>query len=412
MRTLKYPVYSLLAGVVLAGCGGGGGSGGESSAPYTISLRAEKTSLPLNVQGYPAGIGAYHPYTTTLYVQASQGGQAIADGSDDTFACDMRAGLDTGALYYLDGKSEHETSDKDASGQEVKRPTAYRSITLGANSGGNSFHFHAGDKAGVATIACTVTDPRDKKRHTATVNITVGAATGMAASIETVAQFPAVAVQGNAYNYRTATAVQVFALDDANQPLPNSTNYNMLVNLLPGSASAGARLLSGTQSGSSVTVNSVGGVGQFAFSAGTTPGTVGIEVVADRADNNVSNGIQDPIKHVMVLPVVSGRPAEVYEPLTVASVSPPAATVGLPYSYFLSAAGGAAPYAWAALGELPAGLGLSQEGLLSGTPTQTQSGTVPVALRVIDSKGASQVVNVSIAVTAPEKPKVSGTATP
>lgn len=404
MRTLKYPVYSILAGVVLAGCGGGGGSGGESAAPYDIQLRAEKTSLPLNVQDYPAGIGAYYPFTTTLYVQASQGGQVIPGGGENTFECDLRAGLETGALYYLDGKSEHETTDKDANGEEVKRPIGYRSITLGANSGGNSFHFHAGDKAGVATVACTVTDPRDKKRHTASVDITVGAATGRAASIKTVAQFSPVAVQGNAYNYRTATAVQVFALDDANQPLPNSASYNMLVNLLPGSAATGARLLSGTQSGGTVTVNSVGGVGQFALSAGTTPGTIGVEVIADRSDNNVSNGIQDPIKHLMVLPVVSGRPVEVYEPLTVDSASPPAATVGMPYSYFLGATGGAAPYTWTALGALPAGLLLSSEGLLSGVPSQSQSGTVPVALRVTDSRGMSQVVNVSIAVTAPTAP--------
>ena len=46
-------------------------------------------------------------------------------------------------------------------------PTAYRSITLGSNAGGNSFHFHAGNQAGTATITCSVEDPRDKRQVSA-----------------------------------------------------------------------------------------------------------------------------------------------------------------------------------------------------------------------------------------------------
>ena len=50
-----------LAGVAfaLASCGGGGGSGGNSRLEYTISLRAAKSQLPINIANQPAGIGAY-----------------------------------------------------------------------------------------------------------------------------------------------------------------------------------------------------------------------------------------------------------------------------------------------------------------------------------------------------------------
>ncbi len=120
--------------------------------------------MPLNVAGYPPGTGANAPFTTTLYVNATEDGRPIPGGEKDVFACDIKEGLDSGALYYLDGDEEHEKDGK---------PVSYRSITLGANSGGSSFHFHAGNQAGDVKITCSVQDPRDKKLHSASVNIRV-----------------------------------------------------------------------------------------------------------------------------------------------------------------------------------------------------------------------------------------------
>ncbi len=55
-------------------------------------------------------------------------------------------------------------------------------------------------------------------------------------------------------------------------------------------------------------------------------------------------------------------------PLTYTGGAPPGGTVGVAYSFQLTAAGGVGPYAWSATG-LPSGLALSAGGLLSGTPT-------------------------------------------
>ena len=52
--------------VALAACGGGGGSSGETQEAYTITVRAEKSQLPLNVAGVQPGLGVYRPYTTTV----------------------------------------------------------------------------------------------------------------------------------------------------------------------------------------------------------------------------------------------------------------------------------------------------------------------------------------------------------
>lgn len=156
--------------VALTACGGGGGSAGETQESYTITVRAEKDKLPLNISGIGPGTGVYRPYTTTLYVDAKKGGAPIP-GGEEIFACNLSAGLDSGSLYYLDGNPEHETEVDDGNGGKIKVPNAYRSITLGSNSGGNSFHFHAGNQAGVARVVCSVTDPRDKQQKFASCRI-------------------------------------------------------------------------------------------------------------------------------------------------------------------------------------------------------------------------------------------------
>ena len=131
--------------VALVACGGGGGSPGTTQESYSITLRADKTQLPINVANTSPGIGVYAPYSTTLYVQASIGGRPIPGGKD-IFGCNVAGGLDSGSLYYIDGDAAHEVEVDDGNGGKIKVPGAYRSITLGSNSGGNSFHFHAGEK--------------------------------------------------------------------------------------------------------------------------------------------------------------------------------------------------------------------------------------------------------------------------
>lgn len=71
------------------------------------------------------------------------------------------------------------------------------------------------------------------------------------------------------------------------------------------------------------------------------------------------------------------------EPLLIGG-SLPNATVGIRYSQSLMASGGVAPYTWDVTeGELPPGLTLSPEGILSGTPTTI--GNYTVTVRVTDS---------------------------
>ncbi|AVP58708.1 Ig domain-containing protein [Pulveribacter suum] len=398
MKIAKISIFSAVVAAALTACGGGGGSGGESSAPYEITLRADKTLLPVNTANVGPGQGVYAPYSTTLYVNSTTGGHAIP-GGEDIFGCNVEGGLDTGSLYYLDGDDSHVVDVDDGNGGKVKVPKAYRSITLGANSGGNSFHFHAGDQAGNAKITCSVQDPRDKKTYSTSVNITVGAASGKAASVRTYGQSNRLGTQGNTSNLASSTVVDVQVLDDADQPLPNTTVQNVQVSLRSTtSAAPGARLMAGGKDGSTLWISTVGGIGKFTVSSGRSEGPLVVDVLADRSDNDVTNGIKDPIIGTFVIPVIS-RIAPVLEPLAITTTTITAATNGLPYSFVLGASGGEAPYTWSALSALPAGLSLSPSGVISGTPNVRTLGAVNFAVQVTDAAGNVSTANFTLTVS-------------
>ncbi len=355
---------------VLSACGGGGGSGGESHSPYSITLRAEKTQLPLNVSNYGVGQGVYAPFSTTLYVEGKEGGRPIP-GGEDIFACNMAGGLDSGSLYYLDGDPAHEEDVDDGNGGEITVPLAYRSITLGSNSGGNSFHFHASNQAGTARIVCTVTDPRDKKVHSAAVEIAVGGTTGKPASLRMITPQQFMGTKGNidTRNLPSTIAVQAQVHDDAIQPVSSSSGANVQVRILPGTdAAVGARLVAGSLSGGVLQLPSIGGLAQFSLLSGTDTGPIFLEFTADRSDNNVGNGIQDPISIIDVIPVL--------ETLAAAPAVPDEdlgdVTNTIPYTHLLTATGGEPPLTWSATG-LPKGLSVDvNTGLLSGTPDDVE----------------------------------------
>jgi len=379
MNIFRMTMVAMAIAVGVSACGGGGGSSGEYQAPYNITLRAEKTQLPVNINRIGAGQGAYAQFSTTLYVHATAAeGRPVPNSGDETFGCNIERGLDSGSLYYLDGKSEHEIEVDGPNGEKIKVPGAYRSITLGANSGGNSFHFHTSDQAGVARITCSILDPRDNKYHSASVDITVGGgATGKPSLLRVL-----VSDRGNWHGYLgtqgnhkdripNSQAMQVYVMDDADQPVPNG---NVQVRILPGSeASVGARLVAGN--GSSPTGSSalqlpvVQNVATFSLLSGAQPGPIFLEYTADRFDNNVANGIQDPITLIERIDVLEELAAPLVLPdANEEGAEPVEATNTIPFSHLLMAKGGLPPYTWTATG-LPKGLSLNANlGIISGTP--------------------------------------------
>ena len=84
-------------------------------------------------------------------------------------------------------------------------------------------------------------------------------------------------------------------------------------------------------------------------------------------------------------------------PVSITTPSLPNGTTGSAYSASAAASGGTAPYSWTvSSGTLPAGLSLSSDGKLSGTPTTTGSSTF--TLQVADSSSPKQTASQSYTV--------------
>lgn len=98
-------------------------------------------------------------------------------------------------------------------------------------------------------------------------------------------------------------------------------------------------------------------------------------------------------------------------PLSISNSSLPSGAVGTTYTTSLSAAGGTPPYSWSATGTLPAGLALSQNGIITGIPTA--SGSYTVTVKVVDLQGGTVTKSFPLTITglsiSPSSPLPTGT---
>ncbi len=92
-------------------------------------------------------------------------------------------------------------------------------------------------------------------------------------------------------------------------------------------------------------------------------------------------------------------------PLEIRTATLPNGTQGLTYSATLEAGGGVGPYTWAIdLGGLPAGLTMTEGGIISGRPTN--AGSVTFVVRLRDALGTISTKTLFITVVAPPPPLI------
>jgi uncharacterized protein YjdB len=188
----------------------------------------------------------------------------------------------------------------------------------------------------------------------------------------------------------------------------NGQSDNQALSLVinqPGVTITTTTLPAGTQGVAySETLTATGGNGTFtwvvvagsgALPAGLTLSAAGVlsgtPTQAGTFDFTV-RATSDGLSAEQALSLVIGTPS-----LVVTTTTLPAATEGSPYTATLEATGGTGSYAWTlADGNLPGGINLLNDGVLTGTPTQ--SGSFPITVRVtsgdqVDEQALTLVVN-------------------
>ena len=326
MRTLLGRLQGFLGlfllAAMLAGWSGasvGGGFIGPNST-VTVSITADKTTLPINILNVGPSIGS--PYTSTFYVTVRQNGAIYAAPN---VAISVAQGLSSGALYYLDGDSTHEQCPTGATCPPTATiPKAYRSLTFENTTGVVSAHFLASSTPGTVVLTASVQDPNTKKTISANLTIQVVGGGGVAASgAPAVVKFimdPApVYIRDNpigttgGITQNTTKLFQVAVLDDLGQVVPDQGSvHTVLVKMLPNRPNGGEWLSTtdaqgNAQEGTQVLANLLGGMATLAFHSGALPGTVVISATADRADKNVDNGIQMGITNYAMVSIGTGE---------------------------------------------------------------------------------------------------------
>ncbi|MBZ5632298.1 MAG: Ig domain-containing protein, partial [Acidobacteriia bacterium] len=155
-------------------------------------------------------------------------------------------------------------------------------------------------------------------------------------------------------------------------------------------ASQNTITLNGNASGNITQISWVadqGGQGQATGTTNWTASGIGLRKGANRITVTAIDVAGNP-SSAMITVMFNSPPA-----ITTASL--PAAQVGKPYAYRLTAVGGAPPFTWQ-VAPLPGGFSLSGDGLIIGTPVRAGTSTLNITLR--DSVQAVTTATVSLQV--------------
>jgi hypothetical protein len=301
----------LLLGLTVASCGGGGGGGGFGGTDtLKVSFTTDKTTLQTNFVNQGPDIGG--PFTNTLTVQVKKNDRLFPS---PLIKIDVVSGLSSGALFYLDGDPEHEEClavAPQTCPPVAPTPLAFRNQTFEDTSGTVTSHFHASSIPGTVVLRASAEDPDTNETIVADLTIKVGpgVSTGQPALTDFLIVPSPLYITGQ--GRPDVKRFQVQVLDDAGQPVPNPTGNNLQLQLLPSRPNGGEKLVTvsfsgSTQEGNIVNTRTINGIAEVALHSGDKPGTVQIAAIADRADNNVDNGIQNSVTDVDTIPIGSGE---------------------------------------------------------------------------------------------------------
>ncbi|WP_257387677.1 Ig-like domain-containing protein [Tahibacter caeni] len=313
MRAFNRCLGLLAASLMLASCGGGGGSGGDGAfqptPSGTLTITATASQLPLNRDNVGPFFGS--PFMSELDITWRRANGDLVTGQEVAVAINP---VSVAAFSTLDDPNT--PAQFDANGNYLRGNEFLDLLGSGPVdvTGGHATIFvHSSDQAGVATVTVTARDPAANTTISKTFAITVN---NIASSLP--ASIAADATPNHVYLQETggsnSTIISAVVRDGGGQFVPNpgsgNTAYNNVQFEVVGGANYGtisALGAGGSETGPVVKTRTVQGVASASFRAGSIQGPVQVRVTADRADNNVDNGISDALTVTESIVVSDGK---------------------------------------------------------------------------------------------------------
>lgn len=256
-----------------------------------LRLQATTTTLPINAFNVDPFVGSPFMAEVTITVRTASG-QAV--NAPNGIQVSVNPVGNTGGFTTLDraGTTENEFLIRLGQGP------------VDVVAGQATIFLHSLNFSGTTTLTVTTTDPETNQVIVATLPFTI--VSSISTLPATVSVFPVTSplyVQGSGGN--TSAQVQIVVQDGIGQPVPNPTAgnnafNNIRVEIIGDAATGGARLAGINAQGQNVqgtqiNLRTTSGIGGVQLISGNNVGSALLRVTADRADNNVDNGISDPV---------------------------------------------------------------------------------------------------------------------
>ncbi len=279
-----------------------------------LKLTANRVVLPINSQGVPPFYGS--PYIADITItQRLLNGDLAPDGR--TIGVSVTPFIDTNNGYSTPDNGATPTVD------EFQQILNTGSVTT---TGGNATVFaHAARTLGSYTLTVSSIDPTTQETLSATQVITMQqATTNLPTQITGTGGF--VYLQGSGGS--TSVPVKALLRDGNNFFVPdpisganrwNNARFEIISTPIDGARLSAIGANGQPSSGASVNAPTVQGLSTITFISGTRTGVYVVKATADRADNNVDNGVQDGVSANFNVTVSDGKVFDVE--LTVPSVN-------------------------------------------------------------------------------------------
>jgi hypothetical protein len=263
-------------------------------APFVrLAVSAGRTMLPVNT--FTVAATATSPYLTPVEVtQRTAFGELVATGS----VIASVARTDLAAVSTADDPSTPNVNEL----QNLRS-----SVTVSLVAGKALFYVHSLQRSGVATVNVSGRDGTSAVSQD--LQVTIGGSPQGPAQVFISTDARPVYVANS--NGPTVLPIQVRVLDDAGENIGDAAagSNNLLTEIVNPSGETLTSVLAsgGTNEGFSIKSRTSQGIVSATFRASSRQGIIQIRSTADRADNNVDNGIQTPVSATRALIVSDGK---------------------------------------------------------------------------------------------------------
>jgi hypothetical protein len=269
--------------------------------PTRISMEATRTTIPINTYNIRPFFGSPYMSEVTITVRDSAGNPVSQPGGVHVSINPVGpAGFST-------------LNDPATPENEFEVIIAQGPVNVLA--GKATVFVHSENQTGNPVLTATTQDPVTGQVFTAQLAFNIVATLPIGPE-EIIVSYPSrpAYVQGSGAN--TTLQIEAIVLDGIGQPIPdpqagNAGFNNLRAQLISTGADPGRLVAinaSGQQvSGTDIALRTNSGVANLTYRAGAEAGQYVVRVTADRADNNVDNGIQDPVVGEATVTVSDGR---------------------------------------------------------------------------------------------------------